>query len=227
LPLLSRQLKAGDGAGAAESQNRAVEFTLLLTLPAAVALLAVPAPIVAVLFEHGRFGAEESRATAAALAAFAAGLPAYVLVKVLLPSFYAREDIATPVRVAVVALAVNAVLAVVLGRSWGATGIAIAASAAAWMNAAGLALVLRRRAHFVMDVRLRARLPRMAGAALLMGAVLLAGERALAAAFAGPVWLQAPALAALVVGGVAVFAGLALVLGAARMADVRAALRKG
>ena len=227
LPLLSRQLKAGDGAGAAESQNRAVEFTLLLTLPAAVALLAIPAPIVAVLFEHGRFGAEESRATAAALAAFAAGLPAYVLVKVLLPSFYAREDIATPVRVAVLALVVNAVLAVVLGRLWGATGIAIAASTAAWMNAAGLAFVLRRRAHFVMDARLSARLPRMAGAALLMGAALLAGERALAAAFAGPVWIQAPALAALVVGGVAVFAGLALVLGAARMADVRAALRKG
>jgi putative peptidoglycan lipid II flippase len=226
LPLLSRQLKAGDATGASDSQNRAVEFTLLLTLPAAVALLAIPLPVVSVLFEHGRFGAEEARATAAALAAFAIGLPAFVLVKVLLPSFYAREDIATPVRVAVVALIANSALAVTFVRPWGAAGIALAGSLAAWVNAAGLAFILRRRAHFVLDARLCARLPRMAGAALLMGVALLLGERALAAALAGPIWMQVPALAALVFGGVAVFAGMALALGASRLADLRAALRR-
>ncbi|MFN0042894.1 MAG: murein biosynthesis integral membrane protein MurJ [Alphaproteobacteria bacterium] len=228
LPLLSRQIKAGDFAGAAESQNRAIEFTALLTLPAMAALIAIPLPIVAVLFEHGRFGHEESRATAAVLAAFAAGLPAYVLVKVLLPAFYARQDIATPVRIAVVALIANAILSIVLVWPFGTVGIAIATAASSWFNAAGLAFILRRRGHFTADSRLKARTARIAAAAALTGCALYAAAVALSVALAGPLWLQALALSALVFGGGTFYAVLALAFGGTRLGELRAMrARKG
>lgn len=87
LPLLSRQLRAGDEAAAMHSQNRALEFTLLLTVPAAVAFAIIPGPIISVLFERNAFTAEASSATAAALMVYAFGLPAYVLNKGLTPAF--------------------------------------------------------------------------------------------------------------------------------------------
>ncbi|HDL16512.1 MAG TPA: murein biosynthesis integral membrane protein MurJ, partial [Rhizobiales bacterium] len=96
LPDLSRKLRASDGDGALHSQNRSLELSLLLTLPAAVALMVMPYPIIQVLFERGAFSEADTVATATALAAFAAGLPAFVLVKVFSPGFFAREDTRTP-----------------------------------------------------------------------------------------------------------------------------------
>ncbi len=109
LPLLARQLRAGDTAAALKSQNLAIELALLLTLPAALALIVLAWPIIHVLFEHGAFGPEDTLKTSWALAAYAAGLPAYVLIKVLAPGFFAREDTTTPVKVALVCLAANLV----------------------------------------------------------------------------------------------------------------------
>ena len=107
LPPLSRQLRLGDLPGAIATQNRGLELAVLLTLPAAVALAVLAHPILAVLFQRGAFSPADTAATAAALAAYAAGLPAFVLVKVLAPAFFARHDTATPVKIAVVAMAVN------------------------------------------------------------------------------------------------------------------------
>src|SRR3546814_7139186 len=84
------------------SLNRGLEFALLLTLPATVALIVIAGPVIAGLFQHVRFGADDAAATAAALTAFAWGLPAYVLVKILQPAFYARADTVTPFRYSVV-----------------------------------------------------------------------------------------------------------------------------
>src|SRR5690606_22883108 len=102
LPALSRQARRGETDAAVATLNRGIEAALLLSLPATAALLVMPYPIIAVLFERGAFGATEAQATAAALAAYALGLPAYVLIKVLTPGFYAREDTRTPVKIAVV-----------------------------------------------------------------------------------------------------------------------------
>ena len=99
-----RRRLAGEFAGAADSQNRAIEVALLLTVPAAAALLVIPGPIVSVLFERGAFSEAASIATSRALAAFAAGLPAYVLIKALTPGFFARQDTATPVKIAIIAV---------------------------------------------------------------------------------------------------------------------------
>jgi putative peptidoglycan lipid II flippase len=97
LPLLTRQLKSGDDKGACVSQNRAIEYSLLLTLPAMAALMVLPTPIITVLFQRGEFGIDATDATAAALCAFSLGMPAYVLIKALAPGFFAREDTSTPV----------------------------------------------------------------------------------------------------------------------------------
>ncbi|HEV2334121.1 MAG TPA: murein biosynthesis integral membrane protein MurJ, partial [Stellaceae bacterium] len=135
LPSLSRQVRTGDVQGAMATQNRGVELALLLTLPAAAALIVLARPILAVLFERGAFGPAEVTATGAALAAYAVGLPAFVLVKVLAPGFYANRDTATPVRVAVAAVAVNFLLTLVLMRVLAHVGVAIALSASGWMQA--------------------------------------------------------------------------------------------
>ncbi|PIW26449.1 MAG: murein biosynthesis integral membrane protein MurJ [Rhodospirillales bacterium CG15_BIG_FIL_POST_REV_8_21_14_020_66_15] len=225
LPLLARQLKAGEAVSAMNSQNRGLEFALLLTLPAAAACLVIPDEIIRVLFERGAFGPDATAATAAALFAYATGLPAYVLIRVLAPGFYAREDTSTPVRVAVAAMLVNIVLMVVLMKPLGHVGIALAASVSAWLNTLLLGAVLVRRGHFALDARLRSRLPRILLATAGMVGVLEIARRNLDALMTGDTGEQVLGLALLVVLGLAAFAAFALALRAAGLKDARSMLR--
>jgi putative peptidoglycan lipid II flippase len=226
LPSLSRQVRLGEDAAAAATQNRGVELALFLTLPAAVALAILARPILAALFQHGAFGPTATAATAAALAAYAAGLPAFVLVKVLAPGFFARHDTATPVKVGIAAVAVNLCLTLVLMRFLAHVGIALATSAAGWVNALALLALLVRQRHLRLDRRTRRNLPRIAGAALGMGVVLVLLRGALAAALAGPLFERIAVLAGLVGAGLAVFAGLTLALGVADWRELRGRLRR-
>ncbi len=215
LPSLSRQVRLGHLGDAVATQNRGIELALLLTLPAAVALAVLATPILAVLFQHGAFGPADTAATAAALAAYAAGLPAFVLIKVLAPAFFARHDTATPVKIAVTAMAINLSLTLVLMQFLAHVGIALATTAAGWLNALTLLVLLIRRRHFAFDARAQRNLPRVGVAAVAMGAVLAMLRIALAPMLAGPGILQMGALAALVCAGLAAFAMLALGLGLA------------
>jgi len=221
LPLLSRQLRAGETAAAVDSQNRAIEFVLLLGLPAAAALMVIAPPIVAVLFERGAFGAAESRATALALAAYGAGLPAYLLIKVLAPGFFAREDTATPVKVGVAAMIANVAFNLILMGPLGHVGIALATSLSGWLNAGALAWLLGRRGYLAPDDRLRRRLPRTLLASALLAGTLYLAQGALAPLFAASAGAAVLALALLVGGGLALFAVLAHLLGAARLGEIR------
>src|SRR4030095_4885151 len=124
-------------------------------------------------------GADATRATAAALVAYALGLPAYVLIKVLTPGFYAREDTATPVRIAVVCVAVNTAVALALMRPFAHVGIALATAISAWLNAALLARALRARGALSPDRRLVARAWRAGLASLVMGVALWPSAQAL------------------------------------------------
>lgn len=227
LPMLSRQLAAGETAAAGRSMNRAIEFAVLLTLPAAAALLVVPSELVTVLFQRGAFGAAESQATAFALMAYAAGVPAYVLVKVLGPGYFARHDTRTPVKIALVALAANVILNLILMVPLKHTGLALATAISAWLNTILLAYVLYRRGHLVVDARLRARLPRSLAASLVMAAVLWALAQWLAAPLAGGDAQGIAALAVLVGGGLVVFALAAQLTGAARLGELRAMAKGG
>jgi len=221
LPALSRQLSAGDEAAATASQNRGLEFALLLTLPAAAALFVIAEPIIAVLFQRGQFGAADTQATARALMAYSTGLPAYVLIRVLAPGFFAREDTKTPVKIAAAAMIANIVLNLGLMQVWGHVGIAAAAAISAWMNAGLLALTLRRRGQLGFDDRLSRRWPRIVLASALMAAALYGGGLLLAPGLAGGEAARAVALAILVAGGLALFGILAQITGAAHWRDLR------
>jgi putative peptidoglycan lipid II flippase len=224
LPMLSRQIKAENPEGAAHSQNRGLEFALLLTFPAAVALMVIATPVVSVLFQRGAFTAADTAATSAALAAFASGLPAYVLVKVLAPGFFAREDTATPVRIAAAAMVTNVVLNLVLMQYFAHVGIALGASLSGWLNACLLALMLHRRGFLQMDLRLRSRLPRILLASAIMGGTLALARWGLQDMIDGVEWERIAALVLLVGAGLAVFALSAQVLGAASLKDLRGLL---
>jgi putative peptidoglycan lipid II flippase len=218
LPLLARQLRAGDTAAALKSQNLAVELALLLTLPSALALIVLAWPIMHVLFEHGAFGPEDSIKTSWALAAYSAGLPAYVLIKVLTPGFFAREDTRTPVKVALVALAANLVLVLTLMWPLAHVGIALATALSAWLNAGQLAWLLHRDGLLQPDARLRRRLPRIVGASFAMAVGLWLAGKLLAPLPA------APSLGVLIVIGGAGFLMLARLFGALDFLELRQGL---
>jgi putative peptidoglycan lipid II flippase len=176
LPMLSRQLRVSDFANASRTQNRAIEIGLLFTLPAAAGLIVLAEPIIAVLFERGAFGPAETAATAGALVAFSIGLPAYVLIKVLAPGFFAREDTATPVKVAALCLVANVLLILLLIGPLRHVGIALATALSNCLNVACLAWILQRRGHLHIDERLRRIVPRIVVATVAMALILVAAR---------------------------------------------------
>jgi putative peptidoglycan lipid II flippase len=226
LPPLSRQVRTGDVAAAIDTQNRGLELALLLTLPAAIALAVASHPILEVLFQHGRFTAADTAATAPALSAYALGLPAFVLVKVMAPGFLARQDTKTPVKIGAVAMLVNVVLTIALGLAFGPVGVALALTVAGWINALLLTLLLTRRGHFLLDQRSRRSLPRFLAAAVGMGALLLALEWALRPVFAGSLALRIVGLGVLVGGGLLGFGLLILATGAADWREIARRFRR-
>ncbi|PCJ68863.1 MAG: murein biosynthesis integral membrane protein MurJ [Rhodobiaceae bacterium] len=226
LPDLSRRLRGDDVAGASNAQNRAFEFAMLLTLPAAVALAVMPGPIIQVLFERGAFTAADTRGAGLALAGFAIGLPAFVLIKVLSPGFFAREDTKTPMRFAAIGIAVNIVGSLALFFWIGHVGIALATSAAAWVNAILLGVRLVRLGHFKFDARLKSRLPRLVLSALIMGAGLWGGTILATPLLAGSFVEGIAALALLIGGGGLLFGIAILATGAAKVSDLKNAFRR-
>ncbi|UWQ18706.1 murein biosynthesis integral membrane protein MurJ [Jannaschia sp. M317] len=226
LPDLSRRVRAEDATGQRDAYSRATEFSLLLTLPSAVALLVVPTTLVSVLFERGAFGPDDTAATAVALMIYALGLPAFVLQKVLQPLYFAREDTRSPLRYAVVSMVVNAAVAIGLAPIFGFAAAAFGTTLAAW----AMAWLLWRGVRPLGDVarlddRARGRVWRIVLAAGLMGVVLFFAGVVLGPALAGV--FRVPALALLVITGIVAYFGLAQVLGAVRLSEVRGAMRRG
>ncbi len=226
LPDLSRRLGNGDTEGGRWSFSRALEFSLALTLPSAVALMVIAGPIVSVLFQRGQFGAADTAATAVALAVYGAGLPAFVLQKVLQPLYFARHDTRRPFRYAVVAMVVNAVLAVGLAPVIGYIAAALATTVAAWVMVWQLWRGARRLgAAADPDERFRRRLWRQVAAAAVMGAALWVAAYMLAPWLAQS-GIRYAALAVLVVGGSVVYFTAGGLLGAFAISDFRSALRR-
>lgn len=168
LPLLTRQIKRGNLNAETETMSRALEVACLSSIPAALGLAILDVPIIAALFEYGAFSSLETEKTAAALSAFAIGLPAYVVSKSLLPAFYARGDTASPVRVAAIALFINAFFCYILMQKYAHVGIALATSITAWINLAQYVFMLKRRGFLHTDKLFKKRLPKILLSALLM-----------------------------------------------------------
>lgn len=228
LPELSRHLKAGRNEQASAAQNQSLFMALLLTLPAALALTVIAEPIIRVLFERGAFTAEISAATAAALVMFGTGLPAFVLIKVFQPGFFAREDTRTPTVFAALSAAANIALSLAFFPALQHVGIALATSLAAWLNAVLLAFTLIRRGHFQPTAPQLRRTATLVIAATVMAVVLMIAAVPLEASFRPEAGLvaQAIALTVLVAVGAAVYFAILHFTGAQRFGRLVAAFTR-
>ena len=226
LPAVSRAIGRSDEAGAGRVQAQAIELGMLLTIPAAVALAVTAGPIATVLFEGGRFTEEDAAVTGAVLATLVLGLPAYVLIKILSPGFYARRDVKTPVKIAVGTLIASVLLNFVLVPRLGIVALPLSTAIGAWANALLLAVLLHSRGHFRVPGWLASRLVRQILAGAAMGAALWIVQAALADRFAGSTGDRLLGLVALVgVGGIVYFA-VAWVIGGMNREDILILLRK-
>lgn len=226
LPDLSRRLRAGDEAGGQSSYNRGTEFALALTLPSAVALVVIAYPLISVLFERGAFDATDTAPTALALAIYGIGLPAFVLQKVLQPLYYAREDTRRPFYFAVISMVVNLAIAVGLVPVIGFSAAAWATTLSAWVMVAQLWHGARKMGlASQIDARLRNRAPRIIAASLAMGAVLWAAAHVMEPYFAVG-GLRYLTLFALVILGIISYFGIGTLIGAFRLADFKANMRR-
>lgn len=226
LPELSRRLQAGDSLAGRDAMNRAGEFALLLTLPAAVALIVIPEPLVAVLFQRGRFTPEDAAATALVVAIYGLGLPSFVMQKVLQPVFFAREDTKTPFKYALLAMIVNAVLAIGLAPWIGYLAAAVGTSIAGW----AMVFLLWQGANRMGDTarfdgRFLAKAARIALASVGMGVVLIGVQILLAPALELPGWRYL-ALAGLVAVGMVAYFVLARLTGALNLSELRSAVKR-
>jgi putative peptidoglycan lipid II flippase len=229
VPELTRAVRSDDRTAIAHAESRALELAVGLALPAALGLIVLSEPVVRMLFEHGAFTAADSAATAQALMLLALALPAHVLVKALSPAFFAREDTLTPLLATLKGFAVAVVSALVLGRLFGASGIAVGIALGAWSIA--LALIRRGAATFgfAIDAAARRRLPRIVTAAILMGGLLwLMALFVLPSAADTHGLAQAAILGLLIAGGIAIYGLLLALFGVVDWSDaVRAARQTG
>ena len=206
LPSISQAIAREDDVEAADVQARAFDLSMLLTLPATLALAVAAGPIIGALYQGGEYSVESARITGNILAILVTGLPAYVLVKVLTPAFYARKDVRTPVRIAMGVLGGGVVANFALIPVMGIYALATVTSASAWINFALLFGILYRRGHFRMPGWLVGRVAKQLIAAMAMGAALFAIKLAIGDMFFGNVIERVVGLGALVgIGGVVYF----------------------
>jgi putative peptidoglycan lipid II flippase len=154
LPNLSKAIKNNDKERIQATQNRSIEFSLLISIPSAIGLYILSYPIIHILFERGAFLNEDTLYTAKVLSIFSFGLPAYILTKVLIVSFFAREDTKTPLYISIVSVGVNVVLSLLLIGTMREMGIALATAISAWVNAFLLFLALQIKQNLNLDNKL-------------------------------------------------------------------------
>jgi len=226
LPALSRQIGSGNEDAASHTQNRAMELSLFLALPAAVALCISATPLIRGLLQHGAFTPADTIGAAGALAAFSVGVPAYVLIKVLTPGFYARQDTKTPVRVAVFSMLFNLVGNLTLIWPFGHVGVAVSTAIAAWVNVIVLYWLLHRRDQLRMDARFRAKAVRIIAASALMGVALWFMNPLFDPYMARGLMERIVALGLLCGIGGLVYGAASLIFRAYTVSELRAALRR-
>ena len=214
LPTLSKFVGAKNKEGTDRVQSDAIELSMLLTIPAAVALVVCAVPFVTMIFQGGQFSLEQARLTGEVLAALVLGLPAYVLVKVLVPNFYARSDTRTPVYAAFISLVIFVLANVLLVDGWGVVGVAAASAVGAWINVAYLYVVLVKRGYYAIPLALVGRLARQLVAAAAMGAALWFARDLLTGWYSAGVFARVGALGALVACSALVYFGVAFAIGA-------------
>ena len=213
LPQISRFISQDDPGEAARVQGKAVELSMLLCLPAALALAVAAGPLVVALFQGGRFTADDAHFTGNVLAIIVSGLPAYVLVKVITPGFYARQDTKTPVKTAAIVLVANIVLNFALIPFFGIYGLAAVIAICSWLNCIMLYVILRRRGHFRIEGWLWSRIGRQFLAGLAMMAALFGVRMVLGDWFDGSAGHRMAAVVAMVGTGLLVYVPMVWLVG--------------
>jgi putative peptidoglycan lipid II flippase len=213
LPSISQAIARSENDAAADIQARAFDLSMLLTLPATLALAVGAVPIIGALFQGGEYTMEAARTTGNILAILVTGLPAYVLVKVLTPAFYARKDVKTPVLIAIVVLVLSIPANFLLIPEIGIYSLATVTSTGAWVNFLALFVILYARGHFRMPVWLVSRVARQVIAAVIMAGALFGVRAVLDDWYFGGILERAIALAALVGVGGLVYFGVAFLIG--------------
>ena len=160
------------GAGFSHTLDWGLRWVLLLGLPAAVGLFVLSGPMLATLFNSGAFGAHDVQMAERSLMAYSLGLLAFMGIKVLVPGFYSRHDVKTPVRIAAIAMVVNLALSLALMFPFGHAGLALATAVAALLNAGLLLRELIRQRIYRPDVGWYRLLAQTMAASLVMGVVL-------------------------------------------------------
>ncbi len=225
LPMLSRAMVQEDKSQASALFSRAMEYCLLLALPAAVALMVMPLELITVLFERGAFDHDDSIITSQVLRAYALGLPAYIAIKVFSTAHWAREDTTTPVRISVVATILNILLSIILIQYIGVAGIALGTGLTGWLQfyLHMRALKTHPSAHF--DGKFLRNMPKIVLSSCVMGVcvyilcALLSGY-----IFDGATWVQVLALCGIVLGGMAAYGTLILGTGAVSLSHLKKTL---
>jgi putative peptidoglycan lipid II flippase len=185
LPEMSRRITAGDDSGAAASQRRAFEFTLLATVPFVAAFVTVPDVIVRAVFARGAYTRADAAAAAVTLAAYAIGLIPFVTIRSAVSAFYARKDTATPVKASLTGLTVNVLLKIFLMGSLAQVGLALATAVGAWINLLLLLALSVRAGYLDLDRAWIKSLAKFAAIGIVLGIVLW-----LTAHFAAPHFAQ-------------------------------------
>jgi putative peptidoglycan lipid II flippase len=213
LPEMTRRLAAGDEAGARDAQSRAIELTLLLSIPCIAAFLTIPDLIMRALFGRGAFTASDAYAAAMTLAAYTIGLIPFVLIRSVTAPFFARGDTATPVKAALIAVAVNVLFKIALMGPLAQVGLALATAIGAWVNFWLVVWFARRAGFGGFDQRAARSTGRLAVAGIVLAAALWFGQRAVAGLVQSwPTMREETTLLVLMVTGAVVYGGAVLVL---------------
>ena len=227
LPILSKAMTQEDVSEARDLYNRALEYCLLLALPAAIALAVIPLPLITVLFERGAFDATDSMTTAGVLMAYAIGLPAYISVKVFSTVHWSREDTKTPVKISIVATVLNIILSLISIQFIGVIGIALATGLTGWLQFYLHIQALKGHESARLDARFVSNAPKIILSSCIMGAGVYGLAQLLwVYLFEGAFILQISVLVAVVSLGVLLYTACALMFKIINPKDVKSLLRK-
>ena len=211
LPEMSRRIAAGDEAGAYGAQNRTIGLTLALAAPFLVAFLAMPELIMAALFQRGAFDAAAAERAGAVLAAYGLGLPAAVLIRSAVSSFYARSDTTTPLIASLTAVGVNILVKILLMDRYGVVGLALGTAIGVWVNLGLLFALAYRRGWTAPNATLGKALAAVAIASLLLAAFAAYAPGPVSAWTGGlPAWRSEIGLALVGAGGALIYGGALL-----------------
>ncbi len=172
LPMLSKTIRQGNDNLAISQLNKALALAAILTIPATIALIVISTPLITTIYQYGAFRPDDTKAVVPALIAYAVGLPAFIMIKIFSPCFFAREDTKTPVKIALLCVAINISCNIVLMQYYQHVGLAMATTISGWTNALLMAFVLYRRKYFQPNKQLSLTLIRVVVSGLIMALIL-------------------------------------------------------